>query len=102
MKVKIIETLERVVEVDAATPADAIAKIEADYRDEEIVLDAEDHADTFICMENKEIVERLRTLARRNYGNTKYLPDVRKDGEGDLLPCDIGKALYCIADMCEE
>ena len=45
MKIRIKETLSRVVDVDAETEADAISIVEHQYADEKIVLDADDFDD---------------------------------------------------------
>ena len=45
MKIKIKETLSRIVDVDAETEADAISIIEHQYADEKIVLNADDFDD---------------------------------------------------------
>ncbi len=44
IKVKVIETLERVVEVEADTFEDAASIVECKYRHSEIVLDEGDYA----------------------------------------------------------
>lgn len=44
-KLKIIETLERVVKVEAEDKDEAFAKLKEMYLEEEIVLDADDFAD---------------------------------------------------------
>lgn len=45
MKVKIKETLSRVIDVDAETETDAISIAQHQYADEKIVLDANDFDD---------------------------------------------------------
>ena len=44
-KLEIIETLSRIVEVDAETIEEAYEKLDNDYLNEVIVLDAEDYAE---------------------------------------------------------
>lgn len=44
--VRIVETLSRDVEVEAASEDEAIQKIEKKYTDAEIVLDSSDHSGT--------------------------------------------------------
>lgn len=48
MKIRIKETLSRVVDVDAETEADAISIVEHQYANEKIVLDASDFDDVEI------------------------------------------------------
>lgn len=45
MKIRIKETLSRVVDIDAKTETDAISIVEHQYADEKIVLDASDFDD---------------------------------------------------------
>lgn len=45
-KVEILETLSKVIEVDAESEDEAISKIRKDYKDEKVVLDAEDYLGT--------------------------------------------------------
>lgn len=45
-KFEIIETLSRIVEIEAPTYDDAYHKMREMYRNEEIVLDADDYIDT--------------------------------------------------------
>ena len=52
-KVFVIETLERMVKVNAGTEEEAIEKVEQMYKDGEIVLDASDHTDTKFEVLNK-------------------------------------------------
>jgi L-lactate utilization protein LutC len=49
-KIEITETLQRVIEVEAASLDDAIIEIRKQYQDEEIILDSGD------CIEN-DIIE---------------------------------------------
>lgn len=44
-KIEITETLQRVVEVEADTAAEALSKVEDDYATEKIVLDYDDCKD---------------------------------------------------------
>ncbi|MCR5270580.1 MAG: DpnD/PcfM family protein [Prevotella sp.] len=54
-KVEIIETLCRVVEVEASLMSDAEQLVKDQYRKEEIVLDDDDFVDVeFRCIENYE------------------------------------------------
>lgn len=46
--VRVAETLERLVEVDAEDWSDAREKVKQKYYDEEIVLDSSDYVDTEI------------------------------------------------------
>ncbi len=56
-EVEITETLQRIVEIEAASAEDAERKVRAAYRAGDIVLDAEDCADV-------EIVSRSADCAR--------------------------------------
>jgi L-lactate utilization protein LutC len=47
-KVEITETLQRIIEVEAASLDDAITEIRRQYQDEEIILDSGDYIDTVI------------------------------------------------------
>lgn len=50
-KVVVKETLVRFVEIEAETPEDAVIKIEADYKQEKIVLDSGDYSHTDFYVE---------------------------------------------------
>ena len=45
-KYEIVETLSRIVEIEADTESDAYHELRRRYQDEEIVLDAGDYVDT--------------------------------------------------------
>jgi predicted DNA-binding protein (UPF0278 family) len=47
-QIEITETLQRVIEVEAASLDDAITEIRRKYKDEEIILDSSDYIDTVI------------------------------------------------------
>lgn len=47
-KIEITETLQRIIEVDAASLDDAITEIRRQYQDEEIILDSNDYIDSII------------------------------------------------------
>jgi hypothetical protein len=49
-QVEITETLQRVIEVHAESPDDAVDKVRALYKNEEIVLDSSDYMDTEISL----------------------------------------------------
>ncbi|MGE5495547.1 MAG: DpnD/PcfM family protein [Burkholderiales bacterium] len=48
--VEITETLQRVIDVDADSPDDAIEKVRKQYLNQEIVLDSSDYVDTDISL----------------------------------------------------
>lgn len=47
-KIEITETLQRIVEIEAASLNDAISEIRKQYEDEEIILDSSDCVETDI------------------------------------------------------
>ena len=49
-KIQITETLQREVEVDASSKTEALRMIKQQYRDEDIVLTADDHVDTHFAL----------------------------------------------------
>jgi hypothetical protein len=46
--IEITETLQRIIEIEAASLDDAISEIRKQYKDEEIVLDSSDYVETEI------------------------------------------------------
>lgn len=51
-KVEITEYLQKIIEVEAENEMDALAKIEADYKSQKIILDADDFIDKNIEIYN--------------------------------------------------
>jgi hypothetical protein len=49
-QVEITETLQRVVEIKAGSPDDAVEEVMSRYKKEEIVLDSSDYIDTEILL----------------------------------------------------
>ncbi|MDO9213053.1 MAG: DpnD/PcfM family protein [Methylococcales bacterium] len=47
-QIEITETLQRIVEIEAASLDDAISEIQKQYKDEEIILDSSDYVETNI------------------------------------------------------
>lgn len=56
-KVKVIETLQREVEVEAGSAKQAVEKAMEMYRNEEITLNADDYIETCICDDDETIIK---------------------------------------------
>lgn len=70
-KVRITEILEREVEVEADTMSEAIFEVQAEYHEELIVLDANDHTNTKF----KIIVDEKVTRSNNDFTETPNLKD---------------------------
>lgn len=68
-EVTIEELLSRTIEVEAETEAEAFEKVLTDYKNEDIVLNTDDHVLTSIKDEDGETIFELGGLVNENYCN---------------------------------
>jgi hypothetical protein len=59
-KVEITETLSRIIDIEAISEDEAISKIKMEYKDEKIVLGAENFVGTEILVSNKSLKSDYR------------------------------------------
>ncbi|HBG69618.1 MAG: hypothetical protein A2W93_13905 [Bacteroidetes bacterium GWF2_43_63] len=59
-KIKITESLSRIVEIEAGTSTDAVEKVKGLYKNAVITLDSSDYTEVNICeVEDAELIEKM-------------------------------------------
>lgn len=56
-KVKVLETLEKDVEIEAETAKQAVEKAIQLYKDQKIVLDSDNYIETCVCDDDETIIK---------------------------------------------